>query len=110
VRGIHMNVRTDELFAHANHSGQVVEEFRAMEEDFKFIEAFIRDLRERAKGFTPPRERHGLRINAHIPVENPVEKLAVFEHKLRHALSNVDAAINLAKQRREAIAALLLGS
>jgi hypothetical protein len=101
--------RTDELTSLANHAGQVVEEFKFMGEDFVFVERFVIHLKTLARDFKPASPDRGyLKMNANIKADDPIEELSVFTHKLQLTIENLDRAAELLKQRRTAIAELLV--
>jgi hypothetical protein len=101
--------RTDELNGMANHASQIVEECKFMGEDFVFVERFVIHLKTLARGFKPAPPDHGyLRLNPNAKPDDPVEELSVFTRKLRDTIADLDRAEAMLKERRAAIAELLV--
>jgi hypothetical protein len=98
----------DDLTRLQNRAGQCVEELTGMVEDLSYVGPAVEQLETLAKNFVPPPEDHGyIKINANVPVENPVEELELVLRKIQLASENLARAERLLEERRRAIAELL---
>jgi hypothetical protein len=100
--------RTDEVIALENHASQACEELKRIDEDFRYVERFVGELKILARDFKPAAPDHGyIRINPNVKADDPIEELEFFTRHLNLTIAHLNRVEELVRQRRGKIQDLL---
>jgi hypothetical protein len=106
-----MKVRTDlftELINSVAHRGaQLIHDLNELDRDFREIASIKASLESRVHDYAPRAGRPWLKeTNRREDNSDPKEHLALLRNHLRYATTDFDKAVELLRQKREALAAL----